>query len=344
MSNRHALGTVLLVLATAAACSSTSSPGGKDAGAMGGTGGGSGSGGTGSGGAVTADANPGAGGGTGSGGAGALDVPMPFEAGRDTPVPGSGGAVGLGGVFAAEVNGKTDLAGGTGGNVSTGGKLGTGGNSRSDGAAGGALGSGGTVGADGSASVCLGSYDACICGCCTDPPRDTMCYYPTAGETLDPIKAHDGQVRSSTNCATAGCASGIRYVCCLPAEPEPASSATYSASAWMGDVDHLTIDKVGKECVSASFDSGSARTGYHVDAPAGWAFTAGAFGPCIDGGIGASVRGALGSFAMRRDGNTCVADVHLTLYSFGTGGEIKTVRMDADGVPIGGASGGGFCP
>ena len=68
------------------------------------------------------------------------------------------------------------------------------------------------------------------------------------------------------------------------------------------------------------------------------------FGPCVDGGTQESVKGALGTLAMRKDGNTCVADLHITLYTFGAGGEIETMRMDTDGVPINGAMGAGFCP
>lgn len=68
------------------------------------------------------------------------------------------------------------------------------------------------------------------------------------------------------------------------------------------------------------------------------------FGRCVDGGTQESVKGALGTLAMRKDGSTCVADLHITLYTFGDGGEINTIRMDADGVPIAGAMGPGFCP
>jgi hypothetical protein len=39
---------------------------------------------------------------------------------------------------------------------------------------------------------------------------------------------------------------------------------------------------------------------------------------------------------LRKEGNGCVVDVHVTLFDFSATGEMKTTRLDVDGLAIGG--------
>jgi hypothetical protein len=184
--------------------------------------------------------------------------------------------------------------------------------------------------------VCPAPFDACGCGCCGTGPRYAACYYPTAGETLQSIKDKDVFDRTTTNCAAAGCSAGTRYVCCTPTTPETTSAATYSADGWMGDLDHLTIDKVGTQCARLQLSSpANTRAGFHIDSTTGWGLMAATFGACTDAAISTSVTGGLGTVDIRREGSGCVVDVHVTLFDVSTAGELqKTTRMDVDGLAI----------
>ncbi len=75
--------------------------------------------------------------------------------------------------------------------------------------------------------------------------------------------------------------------------------------------------------------------------PAG--FVSAGLGSCSDGGASDQAEGALGSVVLRKEGDQCMADVHLTLFTFAAGGEIKTVRMDADGVVVAGGTTSSAC-
>jgi hypothetical protein len=123
----------------------------------------------------------------------------------------------------------------------------------------------------------------------------------------------------------------------MPAAPEPTSAASYSASGWSGDLDHLTIIKVGTECAQLMLAMPEpTRTGFHVDSTSRWGVISASFGACMDAAIPASVKGGLGSIGIRREGNDCVVDVHVTLFDLSTTGEMKTARLDVDGLAVGG--------
>ena len=191
--------------------------------------------------------------------------------------------------------------------------------------------------------LCPGEYDACGCGCCDSTPTNTACYYPTAGDTLEAIKAADDEVRATTNCLTAGCSFGTRYVCCLPAAPDPPGSATYQVSPWSGGLDHLDISKSGADCAHLGFASGrDAHPDYRVETPEGWTVLSAMIDDCGDGGTGDWPDGALGTLVFRQAEGLCLADVHVTLYAFTAAGEVRTIRVDVEGAELP-AMGGIFC-
>jgi hypothetical protein len=192
--------------------------------------------------------------------------------------------------------------------------------------------------------LCPGEYDACGCGCCSSTPMRMACYFPTAGDTLEAIKAADDEVRATTNCQAAGCSSGTRYVCCLPADPDPPGSTTYEVSAWSGGLDHLDITKSGPDCAHLGFASGrDSRPDFRVVTPEGWTVMSALIDHCGDGGTGDWPDGALGTMAFRQSDGQCLADVHVTLFAFTAAGEVRTVRVDVDGAVLP-AMGGIFCP
>ncbi len=183
--------------------------------------------------------------------------------------------------------------------------------------------------------VCTGTFDACVCRCCDGIGRTPMCYYPSIGENLADIAADTEAKTLATDCTMAGCASGIHYVCCMPADPEPATSATYTAEGYSGGLDHLGVQKAGADCATLVFSSAVSGTdGFRVDGGNRWGATSAGFGPCGDAGAMERARGALGTLAFRRVGDTCVLDLHATLFAITATGEVKTARMDAEGVAV----------
>jgi hypothetical protein len=188
--------------------------------------------------------------------------------------------------------------------------------------------------------ACSAPYTSYVCQCCSDAPRNVACYYPTAGETLQAIKDKEAADRTITNCAGSGCSGGTRYICFTPAAPEPSSAATYSSSANSGDMDHLTITKVGTTCAHISlFRPAKTRTGFHLDGATGWGMMTAAFGACTDASYVENVQGALGTVEFHGEDNNCTVDAHVTFYSLSTTGEVKTARIDIDGLAVQGLSG-----
>jgi hypothetical protein len=200
-----------------------------------------------------------------------------------------------------------------------------------------------TVG-DGPAPGCTNEFVACGCGCCGGTTPTTVCYYPELGETTAWFAAQDEQTRQGANCAMAGCSLGRRYVCCVAGSREAPGSASYTADAYMGDSDHLTIRKSGGDCAELVLvrPSGSGDDRLPLQTNGNWKLAAARAGACVDGGPTDPARGVLGTVVVRKGGDGCVADVHLSLFAFTATGEVKTARLDADGVPIGGM-GDGLC-
>lgn len=197
---------------------------------------------------------------------------------------------------------------------------------------------------DALANLCTGAYDSCQCSCCGPIGRAMMCYYPTLGESVATLAAADRERWASTTCGAGACSSGVHYLCCTPANPEPSSGATYTASAYVGAIDRLGIAKAGADCASLVFSAAAAgKTGFHVDAGALWAAEGASFGPCGDAGARTYAQGALGTLTFRRADGRCVMDLHATLFAISDTAELTTARMDAEGVPMPSLL-GGDCP
>jgi hypothetical protein len=184
--------------------------------------------------------------------------------------------------------------------------------------------------------TCTGDYTACGCGCCGGVQSRTSCYYPSLGETIAAITAQDLATKSATDCAHAGCSLGIHYVCCARAAPEPSSSAAYTATGYTGGLDHVAISKSGSDCATLSFarpltDSNSAL---RISMPPSWGISNATFGACGDAGVLAQADGAVGTLALRSNGDQCLADLHATLFAFTADGNVKTSRLDVDGVAV----------
>lgn len=188
---------------------------------------------------------------------------------------------------------------------------------------------------DSSRDICTSPYTSCICQCCADAPRTAACYYPSAGETLQAIKDKEAADRSVVRCSGAGCSAGTSWICCTPAAPEPSSAATYSADAYSGDMDHVTIKKVGTSCAQILLSRpAKTRAGFHLDGASVWGLMAASFGACTDASYAENVEGALGTVELRGEGNDCSVDVHMTLFDLSPSGETKTTRMDIDGLSV----------
>jgi hypothetical protein len=197
---------------------------------------------------------------------------------------------------------------------------------------------------DALANLCTGAYDSCMCSCCGTIGRAMMCYYPTLGESVATLAAADQERWASAICGAGACSSGVHYLCCTPADPEPSSAATYTASGYVGGSDGLGIKKVGADCASLMFtSSGSAGEGFQVDAGALWTAEGASFGPCGDAGTRTYAQGALGTLTFRMADDVCVMDLHATLFAISDAAELTTARMDADGVPMPSLL-GGYCP
>jgi hypothetical protein len=185
------------------------------------------------------------------------------------------------------------------------------------------------------AEVCPGPYDACGCGCCSATPTSTACYYPTAGETLAMLKAKDDEAKARIDCNTAGCSPGVRYVCCMPGAPDPASSATYTSDSYSGDMDHINLSKTGPDCAQLTLSRpATTKSTFRIDGPASWGVMYASFGSCPDGGAGSGATGALGAIALHTAGDQCLIDVHVTLFGFTSAGETKRSQLDVDGLPV----------
>jgi hypothetical protein len=196
-----------------------------------------------------------------------------------------------------------------------------------------------------SANACTGEYNACGCGCCSLTSNTTGCYYPSLGENITTIQAEDQAAKNSADCNPAGCSTGVHYVCCMEAAPESPSNATYTATWYVGDLDHLTIKKTGTDCamLAISQPSSSANSALKITLPARWGVAYGSFGACGDAGAADPAKGAVGSLALRASGDACVADLHATLFAFTADRTVKSTRLDVDGLIISGAS-ASMCP
>jgi hypothetical protein len=193
--------------------------------------------------------------------------------------------------------------------------------------------------------ACSGEYTACGCACCTDRATSTNCYFPSLGESTSDLRSKDEALRASTNCDLAGCSAGVRYVCCAPTQPEAPGAASYRADSYIGGLDHLSITKSGADCAVVSFahPMSSSSPTLHIDLPPNWGTVAAQAGACGDAGNGETARGAVGALVLHGLGGDCAADLHVTLFTLTSEGQVKTTRLDVDNLAIAGA-GPGMCP
>ncbi len=188
---------------------------------------------------------------------------------------------------------------------------------------------------DALANLCTGAYDSCQCSCCGPIGSAMACYYPTLGESVATLAAADQERWASTICGAGACTSGVRYLCCTPAAPEPSSAATYTATGNIGAYDRLGITKTGADCAALSFSApATGSKGFHVDAGDFWTAERASFGPCGDAGVRTLAKGALGTLTFRMSGDACVLDLHATLFAISDAGELSTARMDGEGIPM----------
>jgi hypothetical protein len=167
------------------------------------------------------------------------------------------------------------------------------------------------------------------------------CYYPSLGETIAAITAQDQAIKSGPSCTSAGCSSGVRYVCCAEPAPESPSSATYVASGYSGGLDHVSISKSGSDCATLSFAKPMTGTSpaLKITLPSSWAVVSGGFGSCGDAGAMDQAKGAVGTLALRASGSDCLADLHATLFAFAADGTVRSSRFDIDGIVVTGVAG-----
>jgi hypothetical protein len=118
----------------------------------------------------------------------------------------------------------------------------------------------------------------------------------------------------------------------MPLAPSP-SGETYSTSSYQGDMDHVTISKSGSDCASLRMSRPATTSAeLHIDGPARWGIS-GQLGAC-EAGAGTTARGALGTVVMYPSGESCLVDVHVTLFTFANDGAVVPTRLDADGLLV----------
>jgi len=122
----------------------------------------------------------------------------------------------------------------------------------------------------------------------------------------------------------------------MPTAPEPPSSASYTASIHIGGIDRLIVVKSGSDCASLTFVDAplSPTSRFRIETTARWSANLGTFGACVDGGARQTASGGVGSFAWRPSGTGCVADLHATMFAFTATGEMRTARLDVDGLAV----------
>ena len=197
---------------------------------------------------------------------------------------------------------------------------------------------------DALSNLCTGTYNSCACSCCGVVGHDKMCYFPTLGESPATLAAADEERYRTLICASDACSSGVQYLCCTPAAPEPSTGATYASTGYSGGLDHLAITKTDTDCATLSFARPvTAKDGFHIDMANLWSAIGGGFGACDDAAAQNSAKGALGSLVFRMSDGACVMDLHATLFAISDSGVVSTARMDADGVPSPSSLGDYFC-
>lgn len=248
-------------------------------------------------------------GGSGSGGAGNSSAGQKPQAGKPATggeAPANGGASATSGAA-----GLTGIAGAGGG------------------AAGAGQAGAGQAGA--TSSSCDGSYLACGCGCCA--ATVPACYYPELGESRAAVEMADKAAAVNLEqCMKAGCTAGKYYQCCEGLPPE--SARRYGVSLAFGGLNHLIISKFTEYCSSLGLAQPLAKTNdFPLKLPQGWDIQQLQRAPCDSGETKANAIGALGTVALRAEGEKCVVDAHFTAF-FADQNSVEGERFDFDGYPL----------
>jgi len=257
------------------------------------------------------------------------------------PPEGIGGGTKAGNGSAGQKSeaGKPATGGGapaSGGASAGGGAPASGGSPVTSGAAGllGVAGSdeGGAGASDGGAtsSSCDGTYLACGCGCCLQTVQ--ACYYPELGESRAAVEMADQATAVNLEqCTKAGCTAGKYYQCCEALPPEP--GRRYGVTTAFGGLNHLTISKFTGFCSSLALAQPLTKSqDFPLQLPEGWDIQQLQRSPC-NTAERANAIGALGTVALRVDGEKCVVDAHFTAFFVEQNG-VEGERFDIDGYPL----------
>jgi len=250
------------------------------------------------------------------------------QGGRSSGGSGASVSVGSGGAATAGAAGAASGASATGGSA-WGGASGAGG----AGITAGAGTTGGEGGETGTISSCDDTYTACGCGCCGGVTPTKRCFYPELPGHLASIIEEDESIRSSPDCANAGCSAPQEYVCCT-SDQATLGEATYKVTVLATALDRLTISRTDDQyCDQITFVYASAtRDDFRIEAPAKqWIVQDSRVQFCSQSSINQAV-GGVGHLTWH--GAPCVADFDFTLFaSFERSGR-RAVRFKAENVPL----------
>jgi hypothetical protein len=160
--------------------------------------------------------------------------------------------------------------------------------------------------------------------------------YPAAGDDLADIIAANREASQSPLCATAGCSTGLDYVCC-EAPPPVADQALYVATVTAGGLNRLELQKQLGVCTNLVLVQPSAAPAdLPLETPAGWTpeLVRSRHLPCSASSLGPKAIGAIGKLGLRVLGNACVLDAHLTLFFANVVQDVQAERFDVDALPV----------
>lgn len=196
----------------------------------------------------------------------------------------------------------------------------------------------GTPGAGG-AAACVGYLHACGCGCCGGQPSPATCVYPDLGQDLTELTAQEAN-HGPGNCAFAVCGVGHDYFCCA-APPPSNDGATYEASQFIGGINRVRLHKMllPQECSTFELQQAAPTApadpqAFPVNVPVGWKIESIRTLPCSSSAIGPNAIGAIGDFSLHVVNGACVMNAHLTAFFGDAQLGLRSVRFDADGVPV----------
>jgi hypothetical protein len=179
----------------------------------------------------------------------------------------------------------------------------------------------------------VGPVDVCGCGCC-GAPQEATCYYPALGQSAAGIL---NPIPPPQTCATAGCAGGVRHLCCIDPGPQLEGADLCADDRSIEDLRRFAISRRdGTVCTTVMFEGGPTAQ-LPIDGPQGYAASYGLRGPCDGSPPQARIIGAAGSVNLRivsDGGGVRVADIHATLFFDGGTGIASSVRLDADSLVI----------